>query len=223
MSDKNVLQLEVITTVQSENIISPSSLSLFMVMDRTIISEYIFHSLNNTEFPDEKFARSDANHDDKLTFNEFLHTELAYEHVKRDEFKMLDLNNDGFISIGEYQQNLDDEKERSIERRAQYFGKIYEDFDEDFDMKMSEQEVRRMLAQRFLLKPRNNFARIFNSFDANKNGGLEIEEYLKFDEQLPFEEMDPIDEEMKNESTVALKREKEKLPLVKRQKDNKKP
>ncbi|VDM23608.1 unnamed protein product [Toxocara canis] len=214
--------------------------------------------LPDEEFPEEtaeqKFLRSDANHDDKLTFDEFLHTELVYERAKKDEFEMYDTNKpwqferegegkreqerkrrfrlivicqnkknvfaeDGVVSKKEYERRLSEQKEKSDELRALYFGKIYEDFDEDFDMKMNEEEVRKMLAERFLLKPRANFHKIFSSFDANKDGGLEIEEYIKFDEEMPFEEMDPL-VKSKDEPVVTLK--KEKLPMMKRLKNGNK-
>uniref|UniRef100_A0A0M3HPF8 EF-hand domain-containing protein n=1 Tax=Ascaris lumbricoides TaxID=6252 RepID=A0A0M3HPF8_ASCLU len=177
--------------------------------------------LPDTDFPEEtpaqKFARSDANHDEVLTFDEFLHTELAYERIKKDEFDYYDTNKDGVISIEEYEGHLTVQKERSDELRAEYFGKIYETFDEDFDMKMNEKEVRKMLAERFLLKPRANFAKIFSSFDVNKDGGLEIEEFIKFDEEMPFEELDPL--ERIDEQPAAIL-ENERLPKTKKPKDD---
>ncbi|KHN87063.1 hypothetical protein Tcan_11187 [Toxocara canis] len=205
----------------------PSSSFLLLCMLSALVdsteSRAIEIRLPDEEFPEEtaeqKFLRSDANHDDKLTFDEFLHTELVYERAKKDEFEMYDTNKDGVVSKKEYERRLSEQKEKSDELRALYFGKIYEDFDEDFDMKMNEEEVRKMLAERFLLKPRANFHKIFSSFDANKDGGLEIEEYIKFDEEMPFEEMDPL-VKSKDEPVVTLK--KEKLPMMKRLKNGNK-
>jgi len=42
------------------------------------------------ETPVEMFNRSDADKDERLTFDEFLHTDLLYEQLKRDEFNALD-------------------------------------------------------------------------------------------------------------------------------------
>lgn len=52
---------------------------------------------------------------------------------------------------------------------------LLQDYDEDFDMKLSEEEVKKMIEHRFQLKPGANFARIFRSFDSNKDGGLDID------------------------------------------------
>lgn len=41
---------------------------------------------------EQKFIRSDGNHDDKLTFDEFLHSDLAYDRIKKEEFDSYDTN-----------------------------------------------------------------------------------------------------------------------------------
>lgn len=50
----------------------------------------------------EAFARSDANQDGTLSFEEFMHTDAMFEALKRDEFKQLDVNSDGHVSREEY-------------------------------------------------------------------------------------------------------------------------
>ncbi|VDM23607.1 unnamed protein product [Toxocara canis] len=163
---------------------------------------------------EQKFARSDRDRDDKLTFGEFHHTDLPYDHVKKDEFDLYDTNKDGFISRSEYEKVLREQNEKSTNQRARYFGKIYEDFDENFDMKLSEDEVKEVLANRFLLKPKANFDSIFRSFDKNGDEGLDIHEYINFDKYMPFEELVPINDDS------ATKRKKEKLPLEKKTEDS---
>lgn len=49
-----------------------------------------------------------------------------------------------------------------------------QDFDEDFDMSLSQDELERVLAERFLVKPRENFPKLFYSFDRDHSGGLDL-------------------------------------------------
>uniref|UniRef100_A0A915BVD2 EF-hand domain-containing protein n=1 Tax=Parascaris univalens TaxID=6257 RepID=A0A915BVD2_PARUN len=173
--------------------------------------------LPNEEFPEEtpeqKFVRSDGNHDDKLTFDEFLHSDLPYDRIKKEEFDSYDKNKDGVVSRKEYDEHFREQNEKSADRRGRYFGKLYDDFDENFDMKLDEEEVKKILANRFLLKTKANFHRIFSLFDKDGDGGLDIYEYIKFDENMPFEELLPVNEDVT--ASPKMPRKKEKLPLQK--------
>uniref|UniRef100_A0A914C8K6 EF-hand domain-containing protein n=1 Tax=Acrobeloides nanus TaxID=290746 RepID=A0A914C8K6_9BILA len=163
------------------------------------------------ETHEQTFDRTDADKNAFLTFDEFLHTDIVYENMKREEFNVLDTNHDGAVSRNEYLNHFQKEKENADGMRAEYFGKIYEEYDNNFDLKLDQDEVTKVLAERFLLKPRENFANIFKSFDANNDGGLDITEYVKFDAEMPFHELDPV--------TVAYQQpsifKQEKLPLMK--------
>lgn len=49
-----------------------------------------------------------------------------------------------------------------------------QDFDDNFDMKISLDEAKKILVERFLLKPRSNFAKLFTRFDSDADGSLNI-------------------------------------------------
>ncbi|KAI6184260.1 hypothetical protein M3Y97_00576900 [Aphelenchoides bicaudatus] len=178
------------------------------------------------EKPDETFKRVDGDKSDSLSFDEFLHTDLPYEQLKRDEFDALDVDHDGKITRQEYESHYQKEKQNADDLRAEYFGQIYQDFDKNFDIKLDRSEVEELLEKRFSLRPRTNFPQIFASFDANHDGALDLEEYIKFDSEMPFHQLDPISkteeaqEEVKPASsefnTPILALKQEKLPMLKR-------
>ncbi|KAI1720006.1 EF-hand domain pair domain-containing protein [Ditylenchus destructor] len=178
------------------------------------------------ETPEETFQRSDLNGDKKLSFDEFLHTDQLFEQLKREEFSGLDANHDGVVSKGEYDSHFQKEKESNDDAKAEYFGQIFDEFDENFDLKLSQAELQKVLEKRFLLKPRANFPQIFKSFDENNDGVLSLDEYVKLDADLPFQEFDPIQKpgtpvaqtpvvNDSNDQSPILAFKTEKLPLAK--------
>lgn len=82
---------------------------------------------------------------------------------------------------------------KSAAIRAEYFGKVFEEFDEDMDKALNQQELERVLRERFLVRPRENFPKLFYGFDRDHSGGLDLNEYMKFDDKFPFEQTDPLD------------------------------
>ena len=82
---------------------------------------------------------------------------------------------------------------KSAAIRAEYFGKVFEEFDEDMDKALSQEETERVLRERFLVKPRENFPKLFYKFDTDHSGKLDLNEYMSFDANFPFDQTDPID------------------------------
>ncbi|KAJ1366093.1 hypothetical protein KIN20_026687 [Parelaphostrongylus tenuis] len=141
---------------------------------------------------EEKFLRVDQNRDKKLTFDEFLQMEVAYVDAKKEEFDSLDKNGDGVITHSEYEEHYRGVSNRSEARRTEYFGKVFREFDENRDMSLGQDELEKVLAKRFLVKPRENFPKLFYNLDKDHSGGLDLNEYMKFDATFPFEQTDPI-------------------------------
>jgi len=184
------------------------------------------------ETPEESFNRSDADNDKKLTFDEFLHSDLLYERLKKEEFVGLDANHDSVVTKSEYDTHYQKEKETSDDLKAEYFGQIYEEFDENFDLKLSQEELAKVMQKRFLLKIPANFAQIFKKFDKNNDGGLDINEYLQLDRDLDFHQFEPLPQvqsptvkedqvqdasnEEKQHAAPILAFKAEKMPLMKR-------
>ncbi|KAK6735328.1 hypothetical protein RB195_018495 [Necator americanus] len=155
---------------------------------------------------EEKFLRVDSNRDKKLDFGEFLHMELAYVDAKKEEFDSLDKDKDGIVTQKEYEEHYHGVTSRSEARRSEYFAKVFQDFDEDFDMSLNQDEMERVLAERFLVKPRENFPKLFYEFDHDHSGGLDLTEYMKFDASFPFDQTDAISEDStKNQKTTGRK------------------
>ncbi|PIO74745.1 EF hand [Teladorsagia circumcincta] len=118
--------------------------------------------------------------------------ELAYVDAKKEEFDSLDKDKDGIVTLKEYEEHYHGVTSRSEARRTEYFAEVFHDFDEDFDMSLNQNELERVLAERFLVKPRENFPKLFYSYDHDHSGGLDLTEYMKFDATFPFEQTDPI-------------------------------
>lgn len=145
-----------------------------------------------TETPEETFLRSDSDGNAELTFDEFLHSELSYVQLKKDEFDLLDSDKDGIVSHDEYSNFYQQQKSDADETQKKYFIGLFKDFDANNDKRLNISEVKKILSKRFFLQPKDNFAELFQKFDEDKDGGLDLEEYKKFDQTFPFYELEPI-------------------------------
>ncbi|GMT14909.1 hypothetical protein PFISCL1PPCAC_6206, partial [Pristionchus fissidentatus] len=157
------------------------------------------------ETPKEKFERVDANEDDEINFDEFLHMDYVYEQAKKEEFELLDSNKDGKISKEEYDANLNEQQTKRDEVKKSYFSGIFEEFDWDGGKSLSEEELRKVFHSRFLLEPRANFGHIIAGFDADHSGGLDVNEYTKLDEEFPFDQTDPLKSTKKEKIPEKIK------------------
>ncbi|KHJ75035.1 hypothetical protein OESDEN_25349, partial [Oesophagostomum dentatum] len=112
---------------------------------------------------------------------------------------------DGIVTQKEYEEHYHGVTSRSEARRSEYFAKVFQDFDEDFDMSLNQGEMERVLTERFLVKPRENFPKLFYSFDHDHSGGLDLTEYMKFDAEFPFDQTDPISDVLKKQRPAGRK------------------
>jgi len=144
------------------------------------------------ETPEEAFTRSDTDDDSSLTFNEFLQTELSYVQLKRKEFEMLDGDHDGKVTHGEYADYYGAQHEEAKQGQQKYLIELFKEFDHNNDKQLNRSEVETVLAKRFFLKPKANFAELFTQFDTNGDNALSMDEYGKFDASFPFYELEPL-------------------------------
>jgi len=161
------------------------------------------------ELPKDIFTRVDKDKDDKLSFDEYLHSDALFVQLKREEFNNLDADHDGTLSKFEYESHFQKEKEATSDLKAEYFGKIFEEFDENFDLKLDEGEIINVMAKRFMLAPKAgvNISDIVGRFDTNHDGGIDLAEYMKLDREYPFYMMEPI-------NSPSADGEREHAPLV---------
>jgi Ca2+-binding EF-hand superfamily protein len=145
-----------------------------------------------TETPAESFVRADTDEDIQLTFDEFLKTDLSYVQVKKAEFDQLDSNSDGILSLDEFSTFYRKQDEDKTVNNKKYYIGLFKEFDENNDKQLSQTEVKRILSKRFLLKPKENFGQLFEKYDSDGNGALNLGEYQKFDQTFPFYELEPI-------------------------------
>ncbi|RCN32466.1 EF hand [Ancylostoma caninum] len=133
---------------------------------------------------------------------------------RREEFDSLDKDKDGIVTQKEYEEHYHGVTSRSEARRSEYFAKVFQDFDEDFDMSLNQDEMERVLAERFLVKPRENFPKLFYSFDHDHSGGLDLTEYMKFDAEFPFDQTDPITGDVSKKQKPAGRKNSNRGPAV---------
>uniref|UniRef100_A0A914YSQ5 EF-hand domain-containing protein n=1 Tax=Panagrolaimus superbus TaxID=310955 RepID=A0A914YSQ5_9BILA len=175
----------------------PSSTPSSSSSSETIEDDHVDHPeqvIIQTETPAESFVRADIDEDIQLSFDEFLKTDLSYVQVKKAEFDMLDSNSDGILSLDEFSSfyRKQEEEKDSTDNNKKYYVGLFKEFDENNDKQLSQTEVKRILSKRFLLKPKQNFGQLFEKFDSDGNGLLNLGEYQKFDQTFPFYELEPI-------------------------------
>ncbi|CAJ0587066.1 unnamed protein product, partial [Mesorhabditis spiculigera] len=153
---------------------------------------YLRHANAQTlraENPDERFVRLNVNRDSWLSFDEYLHTDEAYEKAKRQEFTSLDQNRDNMIEDHEFLSHFARHQSNPNDPRAQYFGKIFQDFDTNNDLGLSVKEIERILRDNFHLEPRQDLDQIFAFFDKDHSGNLDLFEYINFENGYPVDEI----------------------------------
>ncbi|CEF60564.1 EF-hand domain and EF-hand domain pair-containing protein [Strongyloides ratti] len=154
--------------------------------------EAINFNKDDTETKEEKFLRIDEDADENLTFDEFLHSDMNYEKIKKEEFESYDRNGDGIVTKGEYYDKHKEDEEEFKNHHTNYINELFEEFDIDKNNKLNEREVENVLRKKFLLKPKSNFNHVISSFDKDGDSEWNKEEYSGFDKKLPFEEFDSV-------------------------------
>jgi len=131
--------------------------------------------------PDEEFKAADANKDNKLDFEEFLHKDPY--HLKRviEEFKKFDANVDGIVTRAEYDEKVKADSQDQLRS-------FIKEFDTNDDAQLQEEEVLKFLSQRHGVKPKESFS--FDKFDTKANGALDTKEFGELDANIPWDDME---------------------------------
>uniref|UniRef100_A0A914WRH5 EF-hand domain-containing protein n=1 Tax=Plectus sambesii TaxID=2011161 RepID=A0A914WRH5_9BILA len=151
------------------------------------------------ENSDEHFARSDKNNDDKLDLQEFQQRGNICFEATAPEFEISDSNGDGFISRPEYMTFF--QQKILVCRRMNHDNSLekIKSFDQDGDRKLQIAEVEEMLERMYKMQVRPNFRRIFERFDAEKDGGLDEIELESLEDSIPFRENDRSQQKSKRQ------------------------
>ncbi|CAJ0945794.1 unnamed protein product, partial [Mesorhabditis belari] len=110
--------------------------------------------------------------------------------LPQSTFMLHDLNGDGSLSKAEFSRFWILQPSRTNDEKGDYYGKIYEDYDTNFDLKLDETELRKMLAIRFHLKGKHS---ALNAFDLNGDQGLNVFEFINFERNFPFQSLKAIE------------------------------
>uniref|UniRef100_A0A0N4ZBD3 EF-hand domain-containing protein n=1 Tax=Parastrongyloides trichosuri TaxID=131310 RepID=A0A0N4ZBD3_PARTI len=161
-------------------------------IDENSKENFVSEESNDAETEEEKFLRVDEDADEALSFDEFLHTDLVYEKIKKEEFDLYDKDGDGFVTKEEYDNKHKEDEEQINDHRKKYIKELFKEFDIDKNHKLNGQEIENILRKNFLLKPKSNFAHIISSYDKDNDGEWNKEEYLTFDNNLPLHEFASI-------------------------------
>uniref|UniRef100_A0A914WB84 EF-hand domain-containing protein n=1 Tax=Plectus sambesii TaxID=2011161 RepID=A0A914WB84_9BILA len=143
------------------------------------------------ETHDEEFKRADANGDGKLDKCEFPNRNKWAAQSNEEQFKEFDMNADGFVSKDEQDAYFKKQEEEALRWKMEYYNNTLQEFDTNGDQLLQQDELAKLMRTRYSSEPNADFP--FAKFDLNADKGIDAEELEKFESNIPWDNVTPIE------------------------------
>ncbi|TKR70301.1 hypothetical protein L596_022342 [Steinernema carpocapsae] len=139
----------------------------------------------------ESFTQLDSNKDNAIDLMELYHREPRFNNITIELFKEMDTNGDGRVTRDEFNAHDANEQADLIKHETKWSNNTFQQFDQNHDNHLNKEEIRVYLKTR-LNSDSDQIPEMIKQFDVDENQQLGLQEFQKFEMDLPYEKTNPL-------------------------------